>query len=191
MNPLITTGIHVLLTGGPTVLLFDSGSRRQFVFGTDNTYDRPTLRRYAEVWQRVTPFMGALGRHGYAHGLKIRYADDEGQPASTETPISTVTKTIAAYADANKFFGLAVHRGTGTQYSQYSIFGTYRGESWQLNLHTGERIPVADLRVEDGLIHYSTLTGLRRVKTVDSVFDYGTGERIAHHPQFASVMAQR
>jgi hypothetical protein len=187
MNLNITTDIYVLQTGAPTVLLFDSDIRHQFVFGTDNTYDRPMLRRYAEVWQRVTPFMGALGQHGYAHGLKIRYADNEGKPALTETPISTVMRTITARADANKFFGLAVHRGTGTQ---YSIFGTYRGESWRLNLHTGERIPVADLRVEDGLIHYSTLTGLRRVNTVDSVFNYGTGERIAHHPQFASVMAQ-
>jgi len=182
-----TTNIIVIHTGAPTVLLFDNDSlQMRFVFGGDCRYDRTVLRRYDEAWERITPHQGKLVAGGYEAGLKIRYLDHENKPAAHETAISTVTRKFVIESKSHKYFALSVRRGDGTS---YSLFGGDGNNAWRLNLFTGECTTVTNLRIDDGCILYSDQCGDRCLGP-DSIFDYGTGERIAHSPSAMSVMAR-
>jgi hypothetical protein len=180
-----TTDITVIRTGAPTVLLFDNDSyQRQFVFGGDHSYDIPKLRRYDEVWERITPNWRASSQRG--SGLKIRYLDHENKPMTRETEVSSVVSKFTVASTSHKFFALSVRRGDG---SSYSLFGGDGENAWRLNLNTGERTPVTDLRIDGSSICYSTVHGPQWLGP-DSIFDYGTGERIVHAPPSYSVMAK-
>lgn len=176
-----TTNITVLLTGGPMVLLFDTDPYKQFVVGASYARDIPTLQRYAEVWQRLTPQF-----KNSEPGLKIRLVDSDGKPATYEQPLSVVTHKFTVLAEDNKFFGLSIERGSGTR---YCVYGTYRSQSWRLNLLNGTQHAITNLRVVDDTIRY-VYNGTANVDRVDSIFDYGTGERVAHNPSAVSVMAK-
>lgn len=190
-----TTNIIVIRTGAPTVLLFDNdSSQKRFAVGGDYQYDRFTLRRYDEVWERITPGWATSAQRGRGSGLKIRYCNDDGTPMNFETDVSSVMSKFTVASKSHKYFAISVRRGEGTR---YHLFGGDGDKQWSMDLVYGRLTVIRNLRIDGSAIRYD-LPGDndRNGKPYgidlhpDSIFDYGTGERIVHAPSYGSVMAK-